>query len=113
MRQTISASFLAVLLMVLSILAAAAGQSQNAGTANQAPPQTPAPIRVGTDLVVEEVTVKDKSGKPIEGLTANDFVLTEDGVPQTISFVQFQRLAAPDNSTTASPPPNSSAVKAP
>ena len=109
MRNTILASFL----VVLSIVAASARQSPNGNGVSQAPPQSPAPIRVGTELVVEEVTVKDKSGKPVEGLTANDFVLTEDGVPQTISFVEFQRLTAPDNSTTPSPPLNSPPVKAP
>ena len=39
-------------------------------------------FRAGTRLIVQTVTVKDKDGKPIEGLTANDFVVTEDGEPQ-------------------------------
>ena len=39
------------------------------------------------------MTVKDKDGKVIEGLTAKDFVVTEDGQPQDIAFVEFQRLA--------------------
>ena len=47
---------------------------------------------VNTQLVVETVSVKDKNGKPIEGLTAKDFVVTEDGVPQTISFCEFQKM---------------------
>ncbi len=46
-----------------------------------------------TRLVVQQVTVKDKSGKPIEGLTAKDFTITENGMPQTISFLEFQKLA--------------------
>jgi VWFA-related protein len=45
-----------------------------------------------TQLVVEIVSVKDKDGKVIEGLTAKDFVITENGVPQTISFCEFQSL---------------------
>ena len=70
-------------------------------------------IRVTTHLVVEEVTVKDKNGKPIEGLTPNDFVLTEDGAPQTISFVEFQRLQSPGNSAETAPSSSPAVVSAP
>src|SRR5690349_20137088 len=45
-----------------------------------------------SQLVVETVTVKDKNGATIEGLTAQDFSITEDGKPQTISFCEFQKL---------------------
>jgi VWFA-related protein len=43
-------------------------------------------------LVVVDVTVKDKSGNPIEGLTSNDFTISEDGKPQQIKVFKFQRL---------------------
>jgi VWFA-related protein len=58
-------------------------------------------------LVVEDVSVTDKNGKPIEGLTAKDFTITEDGVPQTIKFCEPQKLL-----DTAAPPPISTAPPA-
>ena len=54
--------------------------------------QQPFSIRVDTQLVVETVVVKDKDGKNLEGLIDKDFTVTEDGVPQTISVFQFERL---------------------
>jgi len=50
-------------------------------------------------LVMEAVTVSDKNGKSIEGLSANDFVLTEDGVAQTISIFEFRKLASTSQGT--------------
>ena len=49
-------------------------------------------FRSGVHLIVQPVSVKDKAGKPIQGLTAKDFVVTEDGRPQEIAFVEFQAL---------------------
>jgi VWFA-related protein len=86
--------------MLISLQIAAAQQLPP----NASPAQAPGAIRVGTQLVVEEVTVKDKSGKVIEGLTANDFSVTEDGTPQSISFIEFQRLQnTPQTAVTESP----------
>ena len=50
-------------------------------------------MKVDAQLVIETVTVKDKDGKPIEGLTDRDFNVTEDGIRQTISVFDFQRLS--------------------
>lgn len=49
-------------------------------------------LSVHTQLVVEAVVVKDKKGKPIDGLTAKDFTIYEDGKPQTIRFCEHQEL---------------------
>ena len=95
--------------VTLCVLAVAAQQP----TAPGSPAQGSQAIRVATKLVVEEVTVKDKGGKPIGGLTANDFTLTEDGVPQTISFVEFQQLQAAVNSAELTPSPGSAVSIAP
>ena len=51
-----------------------------------------ATFKSSAQLVVETIVVKDKSGKPIEGLTAKDFVVTENGVAQNIAFLEYQRL---------------------
>jgi VWFA-related protein len=56
-------------------------------------PDQPVVFRAGTRLVVQTVSVKDAAGRPIEGLTARDFVITEDGEPQDVAFVVYQRLA--------------------
>src|SRR3954452_2322421 len=58
-----------------------------------------------TQLVVEVVSVKDKSGKIVEGLTAKDFTITENGVPQTISFCEFQKLEEAAEPVAAPPAP--------
>jgi len=79
-------------------------------TAQQTPPAPAAQpaggiakFQANTQLVIETVTVKDKNGKPIEGLTAKDFTVTEDGVAQTISFCEYQRLDEEPAATEPAP----------
>jgi VWFA-related protein len=57
-------------------------------------------FRTGATLIPVDVTVKDKAGKPVEGLKAADFQIFEDGKPQKISVFEFQQL-----STEIAPPP--------
>jgi VWFA-related protein len=66
-------------------------------------------------LVVEMVSVKDKNGKVIEGLSAKDFIVTENGAPQTIRFCEFQKLQEiPDAGpvTASAPQPDRADVQA-
>jgi VWFA-related protein len=46
-----------------------------------------------TQLVVVNVAAKGKSGEPLNGLAARDFVVTEDGKVQQVQVFEFQRLA--------------------
>ncbi len=61
-------------------------------------------FRSTTRLVVQTVTVKDRNGNVIEGLTAKDFVVTEDGEPQDVAIVEFQRIDAARLAPTANAP---------
>lgn len=59
---------------------------------NQAAPKGAFKFEANATLVVETVTLKDKSGNPVTGLKASDFLVTEDGKPQTVKFCEFQQL---------------------
>ena len=52
----------------------------------------PFTVSVNTRLVVQTVRVTSRDGYPFEGLTKENFELTEDGVPQTISVFEFEKL---------------------
>ncbi|HEY3228804.1 MAG TPA: VWA domain-containing protein, partial [Roseiflexaceae bacterium] len=71
-------------ILLLQALGAGAQQPQQ----DQATPT----FRATSQLVVQVVTVHDRNGKPIENLTERDFVVTENGLPQTITVCEFQRL---------------------
>ncbi len=60
-------------------------------------------LSVKTQLVVETVVVKDKKGNPIDGLTAKDFTITEDGVEQKIRFCEHEMLPVGANAVPVGP----------
>src|SRR5450432_3339371 len=77
---------------ICCLLAIWAVEAQQATQNAQTPSNGTVKFQTSTQLVIETVSVADKNGKPIEGLTAKDFTVTEDGVAQTISFCEFQKL---------------------
>jgi VWFA-related protein len=78
----------------LLLLIAAGAYAQQVGQ-NQTPVGAQSfTLKVNSNLVVEAVEVKDKQGHFIHGLTAKDFVLTEDGAPQTIRYCEHQDLSS-------------------
>ena len=82
MRQAIGA----FLFWTLAAAAQQVGQNTQPGGPGAAT------FTAGTQLVVETVAVTDKKGAPVEGLTAKDFTVTEDGVPQAIRVFEYQEL---------------------
>ena len=53
----------------------------------------PAPVfRSGVDVVALGVTVTNRSKDFVSGLSRNDFVVTEDGVPQQVTFFGVDRV---------------------
>ena len=118
----------AISTLIFASVTAVILSAQQPGAPAQQAPQTPT-FRTTTRLIVRTGTVKDKNGNPVEGLTAKDFVVTEDGEPQTIAFVEYQRLpsvniasngqvtigdALPDAPTApVSPPPSNAGAGSP
>lgn len=74
-----------------STLCAAAQKIGTNAPSNQANTYT---LHVSSQLVVETVSVREKNGDFVPDLTAKDFKVTEDGVPQTIRVFKHQILAS-------------------
>ncbi|MBK7931397.1 MAG: VWA domain-containing protein [Bryobacterales bacterium] len=55
-------------------------------------PQEQPIFRTTTNLVVVNVEVRSRDGKPVEGLKAEDFEILESKQPQRISVFEYQRL---------------------
>lgn len=79
---------LLTILMLATLSAGAQQIGQNAPVGNTGV----VTLSVRSQIVIETVVVKDKKGNPIDGLTAKDFTLTEDGVPQTIRYCERQTM---------------------
>ena len=54
--------------------------------------QSPSLFRSLTTVVRVDVVVRDRSGAIVRGLTASDFVVTEDGKPQQVTSFDFEEI---------------------
>ena len=96
MRATVL-TFLTALLLASAQNAPrpAAAAKPNGAAPNQAAQTAPRggfKFEATTQLVVVNLSAKDKDGNPIKGLKPADFTVTEDGKAQTIKVFEYQEL---------------------
>src|SRR5688500_95004 len=76
------------------ILALAAGTVSPSAQQQPQPPDAPRfESAAGVTIVSVDVVVRDSAGNVVRGLTAKDFVVSEDGKPQTIATFSFQEIS--------------------
>ena len=79
----------------LALVLALAGSVRPSAQQQQQPPETPRfESSAGVSIVSVDVVVRDSSGNVVRGLTAKDFIVSEDGKPQKIATFSFQEIAA-------------------
>jgi VWFA-related protein len=84
------------------------GRGVRRGAERQQPPapspqaQQPPVFKAGTNQVRVDVTVLDRKGEPVTGLTKADFEVLEDGMPQSIETLKLVEAtgAAPADDTS-------------
>ena len=72
-------------LLGLAVCAALLAQKQD---------ETPT-FTTSANLVIVTVFVRDAQGRPVKGLTRDDFIVTENGKPQAIRVFEFQQIEEP------------------
>jgi VWFA-related protein len=94
----------AVALTVISLVAPAAPRTAPSPE-GQVPQQPPLKYEVSVTLKLIQVYVTDKSGQPVRDLTKEEFRLTDNGKPVTLSAFEKHDLAAAPTAGVATPEP--------
>jgi VWFA-related protein len=101
-------------LFISFLVATGLGAQQEGVLPSQSPGNAVATISVTARQVVLDVVVADSRRHPVKGLKQSDFILTEDGVPQTLaSFTEHDAADEPPVPTLPVLPPNTFANHAP
>ncbi|HEY0726539.1 MAG TPA: VWA domain-containing protein, partial [Pyrinomonadaceae bacterium] len=95
--------YVAILLIAIVVGSVAFAQQQTADEV----------VRVKANLVNIDVIVKDKKGKYIPDLTAEDFTIVENGVAQKIEFFDGPLTKTESTSTTAAAAPGATTTTPP
>jgi VWFA-related protein len=77
--------------------------SGQAASPSSSPNQAPYTLKVNTRVVLTDVTVTDKHGNPITGLTENDFRLIDNKKPQKLASFEEHRQVAEPKEVSAAP----------
>ncbi len=72
-------------------------------TGPQSPAQDPMKLRVNVVLVQLNIAVTDSKGNYVTGLRPDDFVISEDKIPQKISTFEESRESAPGSNEVTRP----------
>src|SRR5579862_3471228 len=65
----------------------------------------PVVLRSSSDLVRIDIEVTDRSGKPVKGLRADQFSITDDGQPQKVSIFSYEDIEAIETATESDTAP--------
>ena len=79
--------------LIIPVALATALLAQTSPPAAAPPRDAPTPVfKSNSNLVIVDITVKDKSGNLIRGLKQDDFTVYEDGKAQKISVFEYQEI---------------------
>ena len=79
---------------ILTLLMLSPSPAQQTQTSAPAPSGGTVTFKTSSNLVIVNVSAKDKGGLGVEGLKAEDFTVMEDGKVQKISVFEYQRIAS-------------------
>src|SRR5689334_14391369 len=82
-----------ILGLLLVLTSGSAGRTVRAQDGDQ--------IQLGTDLVEVRAVVTDAKGRPVVGLTKDDFEVLDGGTPQSLSFFSQERIVPPKDVVAA------------
>ncbi|PYV22420.1 MAG: hypothetical protein DMG27_18220, partial [Acidobacteria bacterium] len=110
--RLLSLSACALLLAVCLAPSLTAGQQTNSAPSAQTSTPTPPSqnpggfvIRSQVNMVLVDVRVTDKSGRPITDLKREDFKISEDGAPQSITSFSLENIERLETAVDKSGPP--------
>jgi VWFA-related protein len=110
LKRTLTALLVAGLCLPF---ARSAARQEGPGQAQQTPPSSQPLLRSSSDLVRIDVEVTDRSGKPVKGLRADQFSISDDGQGQRVSIFAYEDIEAVETASEAETKPIVIAVDSP